>query len=294
MDVGRQHVTNTHRPVKVVTDSGADIPDEIARSLDITVIPLLVHLRGATYRDGIDISGEAFYKELEATRSVTSTSLPSLQALAGAYRQLTGEGNEVVSVHISSKLSGTFNAALMASTADGVPPEAISVVDSRTLSMAQGWVAIKAAEAARNGRSLAEVEAVAQSAVARVTIYGALDSLEYVVRSGRLGRVPGAIGNMLNVKPIVTTEPSGEAAIIERLRSSKKALQRIVELTAEQMPLEGLAVLHGANEEGAKELLGMLQKLGPPEPIIHGHIGAVLGTHLGPGAVGVCCLKAAI
>src|SRR5687768_12004959 len=252
-----------HRPVKVVIDSGADIPPNLAAELDITVIPLLVHISGKTYQDGVDISGQALYAELEAARSVTSTSLPSLDALAQAYRHLTGAGYDVVSIHISSKLSGTFNAALMASTADGVSSEAVAVVDSRALSMAHGWVAILAAEAAREGRSLEEVEAVALSTASRVGIYGALDTLEYVVRSGRLGKVPGVVGNMLNIKPILTVKPTGEAAITERLRSSKKALERIVELTADQLPLERLAVLHGANEEGAQRLLAMLQPLNP-------------------------------
>ena len=281
----------TGRRVKVVIDSGADIPPDIAAELDIIVIPLLVHISGMTYQDGVDISGQALYAELEAARSVTSTSLPSLDALVQAYRRLTGEGYDVVSIHISSKLSGTFNAALMASTADGVPPESIAVVDSRTLSMAHGWVAICAAEAAKEGKSLDEVEAKAVSAASHVGIYGALDTLEYVVRSGRLGKLPGAVGTMLNVKPILTVKPTGEAAIIERLRSSKKALERIVELTAEQQPLERLAVLHGANEEGATRLLSMLEALNPPQPVVTGHIGAVLGTHLGPGAVGVCFLR---
>ncbi|MEO6457240.1 MAG: DegV family protein [Chloroflexia bacterium] len=281
----------TTRRVKVVIDSGADVPPDIAAELDITVIPLLVHISGKTYQDGVDISGQALYAELEAARSVTSTSLPSLDALAQAYRRLTCEGYDVVSIHISSKLSGTFNAALMASTANGVPPESIAVVDSRTLSMAHGWVAICAAEAAREGKSLDEVEAVAVSAASRVGIYGALDTLEYVVRSGRLGKLPGAIGNMLDIKPILTIKPNGEAEITDRLRSSKKALERIVELTTEQQPLERLAVLHGANEDGANRLMSMLQPLDPPQPVITGHIGAVLGTHLGPGAVGVCFLR---
>lgn len=281
----------TKRPVKVVIDSGADIPPDIATALDITVIPLLVHIGGKTYQDGVDISGQALYTALEATRSVTTTSLPSLDALVQAYRRLTGDGYDVVSIHISSKLSGTFNAALMASTADGVPSEAVAVVDSRTLSMAHGWVAIRAAEAAREGKSLDEVEEIATSAASRAGIFGALDTLEYVVRSGRLGKLPGAVGNMLNIKPILTIKPGGDAAIIERLRSSKKALERIVELTAQQQPLERLAVLHGANEDGATLLLSMLQQLDLPQPVITGHIGAVLGTHLGPGAVGVCFLR---
>ena len=141
-------MSTEQRPVKVVVDSAADVPREIAEELDITIIPLRVHIGQHTYLDGVDISGEAFYRELGATRSVTTTSLPSLETLESAYRRLTSEGYDVVSVHMASKLSGTYNAALMASTGDGIPAESISVVDSRTLCMSEGWGAIKAAEAA--------------------------------------------------------------------------------------------------------------------------------------------------
>ena len=120
------------RPVRVVTDSAADIPAELARELGITVIPLHVHMGSKTYLDGVDLSGPEFYRELEATRSVTTTSLPSLESFSEAYRSLTRDGYGVVSVHLSSKLSGTFNAALMASTADGVVSDLVCVA---------GWVA---------------------------------------------------------------------------------------------------------------------------------------------------------
>jgi DegV family protein with EDD domain len=279
------------RPVKIVTDSASDIPSELATELDITIIPLKVIVEGETYLDGVDLSGEEFYEKLQATRSVTTTSLPSLDAFAEAYRRLTGEGCDVVSIHLSSKLSGTFNAALMACTADGVPPEAVEVVDSRTLCMSQGWVAIKAAEAARDGASLPEVAALAEQLVSRTTLYGALDTLEYVMRSGRVSRLPGTVGNLLSIKPILTTLPNGEAIILEKVRTRKKALERIVRLTEELGPLDGLAVMHGADEEGAVELAELLRAAGVREPNMMGHIGAVLGTHLGPKAVGVCCLR---
>jgi DegV family protein with EDD domain len=277
----------------VVTDSAADIPPDIAHELDITVIPLLVNMGGKTYRDGVDISGEEFYRRLEATRSVTTTSLPSLQAFVEPYRALTAQGYDVVSIHMSSKLSGTHNTALIASTADGVPAEAITVVDSRTLSMAEGWIAIRAAQAAREGKSQEEVAAVAEALVPRARLFGALDTLEYVMRSGRVGRLPGMVGTVLNVKPILTTRPDGEAAIVERVRTRRKALEELVRLTSELGPLDALAVMHGADEEGAVQLVEMLRHLNPPEPVIMHHIGAVLGTHIGPRALGVCCLTRA-
>lgn len=278
------------RPVRIVTDSAADIPADLAQELGITVVPLLVHLGGRSFRDGVNLSGADFYRELEATRSVTTTSLPTLQSFEDAYRTLTNSGYDVVSIHMSSKLSGTFNAALMASTGDGVEDDAISVIDSLTLSMSQGWIAIRCAQAARDDGSRGEIEALAQELVGKARLFGVLDTLEYVIKSGRVGRVPGTVGAMLNIKPILTVRPSGEAAILERVRIRKKALQRIVELTAQAGELDALAVMHGDEEEGAQELLSMLEGLNPPQPVVVGHIGAVLGTHVGPGAVGVCFL----
>lgn len=284
-------MTKEYKPVKIVTDSAADIPHDIAGELDITVVPLMVHMGGKSYRDGVDISGEAFYRELEAARSVTTTSLPSLASFEEAYCRLTSEGYDIVSVHMSSKLSGTYNAALMASTADGVADDSsIAVVDTRTISMAEGWVAICAAQAAREGKSLEEIEALAHSVSLQAHVFGLLDTLEYVAKSGRIGRLPGTVGTMLNVKPILTIRPTGEVAIVERIRTRHKAFERIVELTAALGPLDGLAVMHAADEEGAAQLLEMLKPLDLPQPVIVGHIGAVLGTHVGPRGVGVCCV----
>jgi DegV family protein with EDD domain len=110
------------------------------------------------------------------------------------------------------------------------------------------------------------------------------------MRSGRVSRLPGTVGNLLSIKPILTSLPNGEAIILEKVRTRKRALERIVELTAGLGPLVYLAVMHGADEDGAAELVEMLKPLNPPEPIVVAHIGAVLGTHIGPGAVGVCCL----
>jgi DegV family protein with EDD domain len=283
-------MSREQRQVRVVTDSAADIPADLAQEYDITVIPLQVHMGGKTFLDGLSISGEEFYRQLEATRSVTTTSLPSLDAIDAAFRSLTTDGFDVVSIHVSSKLSGTFNVALIASTDDGLPSERISVVDSRTLTMAQGWVAIEAAKAARAGKSMEEVAEIAEAAAKRVVLFGALETLEYVIRSGRVSRLPGTVGNMLSIKPILTTRQDGEAAILERVRTRKRALERIVELTADVGSVERVAVMHGADPDGAAQLLEMLRPLNLPEPVVVGHIGAVLGTHIGPGGVGVCYL----
>jgi len=281
------------RPVKIVTDSASDIPSELAKELDITVLPIVVMMGGKTYLDGDDLSGEEFYRKLQATRGVATTSLPSLDSFVQVYRRLTSEGCDILSIHIASRLSGTYNAALTAASFDGITPGAVQVIDSRTLSMAQGLIAIKAAEAARSGADLAQVMALAEDAVPKTKLYGALGTLEYAIRSGRVKRLPGTVGNLLSIKPIVSILPTGEATILERVRSSKKALARLVELTSQLGALERIVVMHGANEEGALRLVEMLRELGVPQPILVGHIGAALGTHLGPGAVGVFCLRRA-
>jgi fatty acid kinase fatty acid binding subunit len=280
------------RPVKVVVDSAADIPKEIAERLDMTIVPLSVQMGGKTYLDGIDISGEAFYRELASTRSITTTSLPSIDALAEAYRRITAAGCDVLSIHLSSKLSGTYNTALMASRDDGITPGTITVVDSRTICMSEGWCAIEAAEAAHAGKPLPEVVAVAELAAKRSVLYGALDTLEYVMKSGRLSRLPGTVGTLLSIKPILTMRQNGEAAIIERVRTRRRALQRLAELAAQLGPLGRVAVMHAADPDGAAELLDLIRPLRPPQPVVVSHIGAVLGTHIGPRGVGICCLKA--
>src|SRR5206468_9537294 len=141
-----------------------------------------------------------------------------------------------------------------ASTGDGIPAESITVVDTRTLCMSEGWCAIKAAEAAREGKSAAEVAKVAEDAAARSVLYGALETLEYVIKSGRVSRLPGTVGTLLNIKPILTVRPNGEAAIIGRVRTRKRALERLVELTAELGPLDRVAVMHGADPDGAAQV----------------------------------------
>jgi DegV family protein with EDD domain len=278
------------RPVKVVTDSAADIPPEVAADLDITIVPLLIHIGGKTYRDGVDLSGERFYQELAAARSVTTTSFPSLQDFSQAYIALIEQGCDVVGVHVSSKLSGTYDAALMASTADGVTPDAVNIVDSRSVCMSQGWVAIEAAEAARAGKNLAEVTEVAENAARRTILYGALETLEYAVKSGRIGKLPGSVGTMLSIKPIIALRPNGEVALLERVRTRARSIERLVELAAARGSMGRLAVMHAADPDGASHLKELVVRHGMPEPEIVAHIGAVLGTHVGPGGVGICAL----
>ncbi len=280
-----------HRPVCVVTDSTADVPHDLSHKLGITVVPLTVSFGSQHYRDGVDLSGEQFYARLATTKAMPVTAAPSPGAFSVVYQQLTAGGNDVISIHVSSDLSAVYNAAMLAASdysgEDGGPR--VVVVDSRALSMCTGWLAIDAARAAQAGQSLAAISALVRDMVPRLRILGAFDTLEMLQRGGRIGMAGAFLGTMLSVKPLLHLK-EGHVEPLERVRTSSKALARIVEIVRDFGPLESLCVLHGYNEEAAAKLHSMLAPYCPADKVLLAHIGAVLGTHIGPKAVGVACV----
>jgi DegV family protein with EDD domain len=283
--------SDQRRPVKIVTDSSADIPPHIAAELDIRVVPLRIEFGSRSYYDGVDLSGEEFYRQLRESASLPTTSQPSIGELQQTYKELTRDGCDVVSVHLSSGLSGTYNVACLAAEADELEPGAVAVVDTQAISMCVGWLAIFAARAARAGAAQAEVVALLDEMRHRVRILGLLDTLEYVQRGGRLGMASAFLGTMLSIKPILHMK-HGTAQPMEKVRTKPRAIQRLVELTAGFGPLEALAVMHGDAPDEAAKLADMLAPLFPRDQMLIAHIGAGLGTHVGPRAVGVCCVLA--
>jgi DegV family protein with EDD domain len=283
------------RPVKIVTDSTADIPPEIAAELGIEVVPLRVEFGNTSYRDGVDLNGEALYHLLRESPTLPTTSQPSLGELQQVYHRLTAEGYDVVSVHVSSGLSGTYNVAVLAAESEDEDERPgtghVAVVDSQALSMCVGWLAIFGARAALAGADQAQVVALLEEMRHRVRILGLLDTLEYVQRGGRLGVASAFLGTMLAIKPILHMK-QGTAQPMEKVRTKPRALQRLVEITAGFGPLEALAVMHGDAPDEAAQLVDMLAPIYPRHEILVGHIGAGLGVHVGPRAVGVCCVLA--
>jgi DegV family protein with EDD domain len=281
------------RPVKIVTDSTADIPPEIAAALDIHVVPLRVEFGNRSYRDGLDLSGEELYRLLRESPTLPTTSQPSLGELQQIYHALTADGSDVVSVHVSSGLSGTYNVAALAAESEDERPGAghVAVVDSQALSMCVGWLAIFAARAARAGANQAQIVALMDEMRHRVRILGLLDTLEYVQRGGRLGVASAFLGTMLAIKPILHMK-QGTAQPMEKVRTKPRAMQRLVEITAGFGPLDALAVMHGDAPDEAAQLVDMLAPIYPRNEILVAHIGAGLGVHVGPRAVGVCCVLA--
>ena len=273
--------------VKVVTDSASDIPPTMAKELGITIVPCSVHFGWRTYRDGVDLSSDEFFAELAKSPVLPTTSQPSVGLFEEAYRRLTKETEQIISIHLPEKLSATINSARLA--AQALSEVEIAIVDSGQVSMSQGWLAIIAARAARQGKSLADIVALVRDAIPRLRLVAMLDTLEYIRRGGRIGRVAAMLGTLLKVKPLVQFL-NGEALPLENARTRRGALRRLAEIAADMAPFEELAIMHANAPAVAQELAGMLAHLHPLERIVVSQVGAILGTHVGPGAVGICCV----
>ncbi len=275
--------------VKVVTDSTADLPAEVARELDITVVPLYVHFGSQVFRDGVDLSAEEFYRKLLQGPTLPTTSAPSPGIFQEVYEKLSSATEEIISLHVSSKLSATHQSALLAKE-QGKLKGRVEVVDSQTVSMGLGLLAILAAKAARGGAKLDEILALVRQAIPRTHFFGLLDTLEYLQKGGRIGKAQAFLGTLLSVKPILSVR-EGEVHPVERVRTRSKALERLFELTRDLCPAEEMAVFHSTAPQEADALSKRLKTLyGGKEPY-RSRFGPVLGTYVGPGALGVAIIQ---
>jgi DegV family protein with EDD domain len=264
------------------------MPEALVKQHGITVVPLAVQFGRESLRDGVEISRDEFYRRLAETQatSMPKTSQPALGEFEQAYRELLREAEGVVSIHISGKLSGTVRAAQQA--ADMVDPGRIRVVDSGQAVMTQGYMAIAATEAARAGAGLDEIVALVENIARRGFIYVGLDTLRYIQQGGRIGRMQAFLGTLLNVKPIFEVA-NGEVHPLEQVRSAKRVTARLGEMAQAQAPLEQLAVLYTTEAQQAQQLADQIAAAGtfPRDKIVVAQIGAVIGTHIGPGGLGV-------
>jgi len=275
--------------VKVVTDSISDIPADVAAELGITVVPCNVHFGQQVYRDGIDLTNEEFYSRLVASSELPTTSQPSAGVFEETYRRLGSDGAAILSIHIPARVSGTLNSAHIARQA--LPDLSIAVVDSTQVSMALGWLVIKAARAAREEMNMNRILEMVNATIPRLRLLAMLETLEYVYRGGRIGKAQALMGTLLKVKPVIQVL-NGEVLPIENVRTKRKALRRLIELVQALGPLEEVAIIHSSNAAGAREVRQMMASLHPVERIPVVEAGPVLGTHAGPGAVGIACVLA--
>ncbi len=275
--------------VRIVTDSTADLTPEQQRAAGITVVPLNVHFGDQVFRDHVDLSTDEFFRRLKASSQLPRTSQPSVGAFEEAYRTLLDGGDEIVSVHLSSKVSGTYNSALMA--AQSVGDGKIDVVDSLSTSMALGFMALEAANLARAGRDRQTVAECLRGLVAKARVICVVDTLTYLERGGRIGKARALLGSLLNVKPILQLK-DGEVVPLGRARGRPQALNRLVELLERNGKVSQLAIMHGAAKADAEQLRERVASTYPGVDIQLTEIGAVLGTHTGPGVIGFTYLVA--
>jgi len=278
--------------VRILTDSTCDIPLRQAEALGITIVPLTVFFGDEAFLDGIELDNVAFFNKLQASKLSPRTSQPSPAAFQEAYTRLINEGADaILSVHVSSKLSGTYQSACNAR--DALPDEMkkipIEMVDSGIVSLGIGLPIIHAAQEAREGLSLTEIKARLLDRLARVKIFFVLDTLEYLKRGGRIGGARALLGNMLSVKPILSFK-NGEIVPIEQPRTRSKAYARIAQLISDLGAMEEVAVIESDTEVGQQ----MVQSL---KTVYQGEIptyklGAVLGVYAGPGTAGVMVITA--
>jgi len=271
--------------VAIVTDSTADLPPPLRDRHGITVVPLNVHFGDEIFRDQVEITTDEFMARLERSRTLPTTSQPSPGLFEQTFRRLASDHDAIVSVHISAKLSGTVASARLARDAvrDLIP---VTVVDSQSASMGLGFQAIRAAELAAAGHAPADIarQLAVDAADYRVAFFA--DTLEYLQRGGRIGRAAGLAGSLLNLKPLLQIE-HGEVVPFERTRTRARAIDGLIEFARARPRIGRLSVVHCTTPDDAARLAARLGELLSIERIVVAQLGPVLGSHVGPGALGV-------
>jgi len=277
--------------VAIVTDTTANLPPEVIAERDVTVVPLYVIFGpDRTERESDITDYPAFFEELRGAQSLPSTSQPSIGDFMAAYEPLLAGGREVVSIHISTGLSGTCDSALQAAeqlTRDGKGGERVRVVDSSTVAGALGLVVLGACAAARAGATGQEVEARAHATRAELKMWFAVDTLEFFKRGGRIGAASAWIGSTLRIKPILTVE--NELVPVERVRTSSRVVERLVDFARQRHDsgADAWAMQHISADEQARRLADRCSEVFGREPEFVSEVGPVVGTHTGPGLLGV-------
>jgi len=275
--------------MQIVSDRGMDLSPEQMEGLEIHLIPLIITLDGKSYHSGIDIQPQEFYRLLASTNGMPSTSLPSPGDFADLYRRLAATDPDILSIHISSGLSGTFNAARTG--AEMVPEANITVVDSKTLSGALGWQVEAAARAAKAGWDLERILSLVQQVSAVTDIMYTLATLKYLIHGGRISHLKGLLASILNIRPVIAVEKE-HGTYVQRgqARTIKRAILKIPDLIAKQYPSGTklrVQIMHGDNPEGVALLRERMNHLFDCTWLPTSPIAPVLGAHTGPGLIGL-------
>ena len=269
--------------VRIVTDSGADISPEVASELGITIVPLYIYFGDKVYKDGVDIGPDELYQRLEHDPLYPTTTQPMPADFANVYSSLSQDTDAIVSIHLSAKVSGTYNAALQG-FGIAKPKCEVHVVDGLSVSVGLGVVATAAARVARAGGKLAEVLEETSNAINQTQIRGLLDTLHYLLKGGRITRAKALVGSLLNVKPILKMR-DGEIVQAGMVRSYTKGIERLFEFAKSYPGLQEVAIAHSTVPEEAKALQKHIASIIDEKRIQMFRLGAALGVHGGPGTL---------
>ena len=271
--------------IRIVTDSSADLAPALAQANDITVIPCYVIIGSETYKDGVEITADRFYSRLEGLSRLPTTAQPSVADFQEVYQRLLDQGHQIVSVHISSKLSGTLNSASQAKASLGDSVD-IEIVDSQLASAPMALAVLSAAQWARESTDFMEVARKVRQSLVRNHGFVMMNTLEYLQKGGRIGKAQAFLGGMLKVKPILSIR-DGEVHPVERPRSLERAKNRLVDLAKELAPIRQINISYSTDRVQALGIRAQLAELVAPEHLIESRFGPVLGTYVGPNALGV-------
>ena len=269
--------------VQIITDSTVDIPQEYIEKYGIRVVPIYVRFGEKTYRDGIDIRSDEFYSMLSSSTVHPATSQPNPEDFTGIYREYCETSSGIVSIHVSSKISGTCNSARMAqkTLADHCP---IEVVDSMFNSGGLGLAVLAAARLAKSGAGLKEILEETHRAISQIRMFGMFQTMKYLARSGRVNKTIAAASRILNVMPLLTFH-DGEIIRAGLVRTANKGIDRILDFVKNNTPISEIILVHSDALDQVKYLKKHLANIIPETNISTSQLGAALGVHGGPGVV---------
>jgi DegV family protein with EDD domain len=274
--------------IKIVSDSTCDLPEDLITKHGVTMVPLYINIGNRGYLDGVEITRQEFYEGLPDYDPLPTTATPGIDTFRKVYDKLAEEGaTQVLSIHISISLSATVDVARAA--ARETTSVQVTVFDSQQLSLGTGFLVLTAAEAAARGSSIDEIVAMLEEQTSRTYVIAALDTLEFLKRSGRMNAVVARLGSMLQIKPLLIMhagEPTGE-----RVRTRERAINRLIQFVSDLGPLEQLALVHTNAPQDAQDLYHQAAHLfhehGEPLSV---DVTPVLGANIGPGVVGFACI----
>jgi DegV family protein with EDD domain len=275
--------------IVLVTDSTTYMPPELVKKYNISVAPQVLIWGDQTYKDGVDIESREFFTRLKTAKVMPTTSQVAVISFQEIFQNLVNQGYEVLALLVSSKLSGTVQSAMQARDLMSSAREKVNVVDSQSVAMALGFQVLALARAIEDGAGLKDAIALAERSYQYTGVFFAVDTLEFLHRGGRIGGAQRFLGTMLNMKPILAIQ-DGRVEGIERIRTKNKAQDRVLELTIEKVagrtPVR-LATLHANAADDARALLTRAEQALNPVESIFTEVSPTVGTHAGPGTVGL-------